>query len=85
MDRAQKSRLETNYWYREGCKEGAWLFHNTAAMLIWGLFTGFTVPFALWFKWAPPMAWVLWTLPMWLSVAIWLFFKWLDWRYPVTK
>ena len=85
MDQDQKGSLKTSYGYREGCKEAAWLIHNPAAMLVWGLFTGFTVPLTHWLNWAPPIAWVLWTLPIWFTATTWLFFKWLDWRYPVTK
>lgn len=85
MEQVQKSRIRTDYWYRKGYKEGAWFAYFFPGLPVWGVLFGVTVPFALWLKWASPIAWLLWTYPIWFAAMIWFYFKWLDWHYPLTK
>ena len=84
MDRSKKSRLKTSFWYREGYKEGAWNGF-LACLSTWAVLSGAIAIFSFWFKEIPSAAWPLWTFPLWFAAVIWLYFKWLDWRHPVTK
>ena len=78
------SEIKTSYWYRKGAKEGAWTGFGII-LIFWAEFSVVTLLFALWLKWAPPITVAVWTAPIWFAAAIWLYFRWLDWRYPVTK
>lgn len=84
MDRAQKSRLETDYWYREGSIEGAWSGF-LACLPPWAIISGIMAVFSFWLKRIPLSAWLMWALPICIAATIWLYFKWLNWRHPVTK